>query len=58
MQALKGWYVTLNPDVLSKDVNSEMQALVLASGEIRLLPREQQLKIDLMVLKSRSNKKY
>ena len=59
MLALAVWYVTLNPDVLSQDVNSEMLALVLASGEIRALPREEQLKIGLTVLKrwSKSNKK-
>ena len=43
MQALEVWYVTLNPDVLSQDVNSAVQALVLAAGEIRSLPREQHL---------------
>ena len=59
MQALAVWYMTLNPGVLSQDANSEMQARVLASGEIRSLPREQQLEIGLTVLrKSKSNKKY
>ena len=59
MQALAVWYITLNPGVLSQDANSEMQARVLASGEIRSLPREQQLEIGLTVLrKSKSNKKY
>ena len=57
MQALEVWYVTLNPDVLSQDVNSAVQALVLAAGEIRSLPREQQLEIGLTML-SKSNKKY
>ena len=50
MEALTTWYMTLHPDVLSQDVNPAVQALVLASGEIRSLPREQQLKIGLMVL--------
>ena len=44
MEALTTWFMTLHPDVLSQDVNPAVQALVLASGEIRSLPREQQLK--------------
>ena len=55
MLVLDAWYRTLNPDVLSQDVNPEMQPLVLALGEIRSLPREEQLKIGLMVLKCRSS---
>ena len=51
MQALTAWYMTLNPSVLSQDVNPAIQAFVLAtSGEITPLPREQQLKIGLSVL--------
>ena len=57
MEAITAWYITLHPNVLSQDVNPAMQALVLASGEIRSLPREQQLTIGLMVLKSKSNKR-
>lgn len=59
MQTLTAWYMALHPDVLSQDMNPAMQALILASGEIRSLSREEQLKIGLMVLKSwsKSNKK-
>ncbi len=50
MQALATWYMALHPDVLSQDVNPAVQALVLASGEMRSLAREEQLKIGLTVL--------
>ena len=53
MEALTTWFMTLHPDVLSQDVNPAVQALVLASGEIRSLPREQQLKIGLMLIQIR-----
>ena len=57
MEALTTWYMTLHPNVLSQDANPAMQALVvLASGEIRSLPREKHLKIGLMLLKSKSNR--
>ena len=58
MQALTAWYMTLHPNVLSQDVNPAIQAFILAtSGEIRPLPREQQLKIGLSVLlKARATK--
>ena len=57
MQALAVWYMTLNPDVLSQDVNPAVQALFLASGEIRSLPRKQQLEFGLTVLKKRKSNK-
>ena len=57
MQALEVWCVTLYPDVLSQDVNRAVQALVLAAGEIRSLPREQQFEIGLTMLR-KGNKKY
>ena len=50
MKALTAWFTILHPDVLSQDVNPAAKALVSASGEIRSLPREQQLENGLTVL--------
>ena len=56
MEALTVWFMALHPDVLFHNMNPAEQALVLATGEIRSLPREQQLAIGLMLLKARATK--
>ena len=51
MRVLGAWYGAIHPDVLSRNVHAAICNLFLASGEIRSLPRKEQLAIGLTVLK-------
>ena len=51
MWVLAVWYCSIHPDVLSKDVDPAMRALVHLSSDIQGLPRGEQLCKGLFVLR-------